>query len=391
MGFVLHNDLRLFSNFTYFLDDPVHGDQFEQAEQRTAAGGRVTCRRLGHFHDRHTESAIGAQFRRDWLSPVGLYHAEARERLSTTREDRVGQTMASVYAQTEIEWTRALRTTFGVRADRYQFSVTSNNPLNSGDGADALVSPKFGAVFGPWSGTELYANAGMGFHSNDARGAVIGVDPASGELADRVTPLVRARGAEVGLRTVKLRGLQSTVALWYLGLDSELVFVGDAGTTEAGRPSGRVGLEWTNYASLRSWLTLDADFAWTQARFTDDDPAGDRISGALDRVISGGLTLEPRQPLFGSIRVQHFGPRALVEDGSVMSKSTTLWNGEVGYRLSNRARLVLEVFNIFDAEASDIDYFYTSRLAGEPDEGIDDIHTHPALPRSEWFGLQVAF
>jgi hypothetical protein len=102
---------------------------------------------------------------------------------------------------------------------------------------------------------------------------VIRVDPASGEFVDRVTPLVRARGAEVGLRTVKVRGLQSTVALWYLGLDSELVFVGDAGTTEAGRPTRRVGLEWTNYASLRSWLTLDADFAWTHARFADDDPA----------------------------------------------------------------------------------------------------------------------
>ena len=390
-AFVLHNDLNLFSNFTYFLEDPVHGDQFEQAEQRTAAGGRVTYRKLGHFYDRHTESAFGVQLRRDWLSPVGLYHTESRQRLSTTREDRVGQTMASAHAQTEIEWTRALRTTFGLRADAYQFNVTSNNPLNSGDGVDGMVSPKFGAVLGPWSGTELYANAGMGFHSNDARGAVVRVDPASGEPVDRVTPLVRARGAEVGLRTVRVRGLQSTVALWYLGLDSELMFVGDAGTTEAGRPSRRVGLEWTNYANVRSWLTLDADLAWTRARFTDGDPAGDRISGALDRVISAGLTVAPRQPLFGSIRVRHFGPRALVEDGSVMSKSTTLWNGEVGYRLSTRTRLLLEVFNIFDADASDIDYFYASRLPGEPDGGVLDIHSHPALPRSAWFGVQLAF
>ncbi len=112
-------------------------------------------------------------------------------------------------------------------------------------GADGLVSPKFGAVFGPWAGTEFYANAGMGFHSNDARGAVISVDPLTGEPADRVTPLVRARGAEVGVRTVRVRGLQSTVSLWYLGIDSELLFVGDAGTTEAGRPSRRVGVEWT--------------------------------------------------------------------------------------------------------------------------------------------------
>ena len=390
-GFLLHNSLNLFSNFTYFLDDPDNGDQFEQAERRVAAGGRLTYRRLGHFFERHTESAVGVQLRRDWLDPVGLYRTASRQRLSTTREDEVGQTMAGVYAQTEIEWTRSLRTTFGLRADRYQFSVTSDNPLNSGDGADGLISPKVGAIFGPWNGTELYANAGTGFHSNDARGTAITVDPLTGEPVDRVTPLVRAKGAEIGLRTVRIRGLQSTVALWYLGIDSELLFVGDAGTTESGRPSRRVGIEWTNYARLANWLTLDADLAFTRAKFIDDDPAGTRIPGALDRVISAGVTIEPQKQVFGSLRVRHFGPRPLIEDASVTSNSTTLWNGEAGYRFSSKARLVLEVFNLFDAEVSDIDYFYQSRLPGEPEDGVEDIHTHPALPRSARLGLQFSF
>jgi TonB dependent receptor/Carboxypeptidase regulatory-like domain/TonB-dependent Receptor Plug Domain len=390
-GFVLRNSLNLFSNFTYFLEDPERGDQFEQAERRTTVGGRVTYRRLGRFFERHTESVLGVQVRRDWLDPVGLYHTQARQRFSTTRQDRVGQTMTGAHAETEVEWTRTVRTTLGLRADAYQFSVTSSNALNSGDGSDAMVSPKFGAVFGPWAGTEIYANAGLGFHSNDARGAAIQVDPASGEPVDRVTPLVRARGAEVGFRTVRMRGLHSTVTLWYLGLDSELLFVGDAGTTEPGRPSRRVGIEWTNYARLTPWLVIDGDLAWSNARFRDDDPAGNLIPGAIERVISAGVTVEARQPLFGSIRVRHFGPRPLIEDGSVTSGGTTLWNAEAGYRLSSRARLVLEIFNIFDAEASDIDYFYASRLRGEPDEGVDDVHMHPALPRSAWFGVKVAF
>ncbi len=390
-GFLLHNRLNLFSNFTYFLDDPDNGDQFEQSERRVAAGGRVTYRRLGHFLERHTESAVGVQLRHDWLDPVGLYRTAARRRLSTTREDEVGQTMAAVYAQSEVEWTRAFRTTFGLRADSYQFSVLSDNPLNSGDGADGLVSPKLGAIFGPWNGTEVYVNAGTGFHSNDARGAAIAIDPATGEPADRVTPLVRAKGAEIGFRTVRIRGLQSTVALWYLGIDSELLFVGDAGTTEAGRPSRRGGVEWTNYMRLAPWITADADLAFTRARFTDRDPAGTQIPGALDRVISAGLTIEPRKSLSGSLRVRHFGPRPLIEDGSVTSKSTTIWDGEVGYRLSNKARLVLETFNLFDAEVSDIDYFYASRLPGEPSDGVEDIHTHPALPRSARIGVQFSF
>jgi hypothetical protein len=278
-----------------------------------------------------------------------------------------------------------------VRADVYQFSVVSNNAVNSGSGEDGLVSPKLGAVFGPWAASELYANAGMGFHSNDARGAAIRVDPLTGEAADRVTPLARAKGAEVGFRTVRIPGLQSTVALWYLGIESELLFVGDAGTTEAGRPSRRFGIEWTNYARVNRWLTVDLDVSYSSARFTDNDPAGDRIPGALDRVLSGGITFDAREPFFGSLRMRHFGPRPLIEDGSVKSMSTTLWNGELGYRLSSRARVVMELFNLFDADVADIDYFYTSRLPGEPEEGIEDVHTHPAPPRSARVGLQLSF
>jgi len=390
-AFLLRNSLNLFSNFTYFLDDPENGDQFEQAERRIAAGGRLTYRRLGHLFDRHTESAIGLQLRRDWLSPVGLYRTAARRRLSTTREDEVGQTMAGAHAQTEIEWMRHLRTTFGLRADLYQFAVTSDNALNSGEGVAALASPKFAAALGPWKGTELYFNTGAGFHSNDARGATISVDPITGLPANRVTPLVRAKGAEVGLRTVRFRGVQSTVALWYLGLDSELLFAGDAGTTEAGRPSRRVGLEWTNYARVRPWLMVDGDVALSRARFTDADPAGTYIPGALDRVISAGATIEPRRSFFGSLRVRHFGPRPLIEDASVRSRATTIWNGEAGYRLSRTARLVVEVFNLFDAAVSDIDYFYVSRLPGEPVEGVADVHTHPALPRTIRLGVQMGF
>jgi outer membrane receptor protein involved in Fe transport len=334
---------------------------------------------------------VGLQVRRDWIDPVGLYRTSAGRRFATTREDVVGQTMTGLFGQTEIEWSRMLRTTVGLRADFYQFDVTSHLPENSGSGSAALASPKFGAVIGPWSGTEFYVNAGMGFHSNDARGAVIRVDPVSGEPVDRVTPLVRATGAELGLRSVALRGLQSTVAWWYLHIDSELLFVGDAGTTDAGRPSKRFGIEWTNYWRPRRWLTADADVSFSRARFDDAAPEGNYIPGALARVIAAGLSVEPPRGAFGSVRVRHFGPRPLIEDASVNSKPTTLWNAEGGYRLTSRARLVIEVYNIFNAEVSDIDYFYTSRLPGEPVGGIDDIHTHPALPRSYRVALQLTF
>jgi hypothetical protein len=390
-AYVMRNSLNLFSNFTYFLDDPVNGDQFEQAEKRIATGGRATYRQLGHLFGRHVESSAGLQVRHDALSPVGLYRTIGGQRTSATREDEVGQTMTGLFAQSEIEWTPKFRTTFGLRADVYQFSVTSDLAANSGSGADTMASPKFGAVLSPWVGTELYVNAGTGYHTNDARGAVTTIDPASGDPADPVTPFVRAKGAEFGLRTVKIRGLQSTVSLWYLGIDSELLFVGDAGTTEPGRPSRRMGIEWSNYWRVRPWLNADLDLSISSAEFTDDDPAGHLIPGAIDRVISGGLTVEPSKPLFGSIRLRHFGPRPLIEDGSVRSEATTLWNGEAGYRLSPKVRLVLEAFNLFDADASDADYYYGSRLPGEAAGGVDDVHTHPVIPRTFRFGLHVSF
>jgi hypothetical protein len=390
-GYLQRNSLNLFSNFTFFLDDPVNGDQFEQAERRVTSGGRFSYRRLGHFLGRHAESAVGAQLRTDWLDPVGLYHTAQARRLSTTREDSVSQQMLGFYGQTEIEWARKVRTTLGLRSDTYHFDVTADNPLNSGQGTDTIVSPKLAVVFGPFASTELYVNAGGGFHSNDARGAVISVDPKTGDPADRVTPLVRAKGAEVGVRTVAVKGLQSTLSVWYLGLASELLFVGDAGTTEAGRPSRRVGVEWTNYARLAPWLTVDGDLSFSRARFSEEDPAGDYVPGALGRVVAAGVTVEPKKRVFGSLRVRHFGPRPLVEDASVRSRATTLWNAEGGYRLSARARLVLEAYNLFDAEVADIDYFYASRLAGEPAEGVEDIHTHPAIPRLVRLSLQVGF
>jgi outer membrane receptor protein involved in Fe transport len=383
-------DMGLWSNFTYFLDDQNNGDQFQQVDHRFVSGAKISHRRVNRWDGRPTQNTFGAQLRHDSISN-GLYNTVARERLSTTRQDDVGETSAGVYAQNEIEWTPWLRSMLGVRGDQYHFTVTSDDPVNSGRRTDGIVSPKGGVVIGPFLGTEFYANAGLGFHSNDARGTTITRDPETDERVDQVTPLVRAKGAELGMRTVALPHLQSTVSLWSLNLDSELVFVGDAGTTEAGRPSRRYGIEFANYYSPRRWLTLDADLSWSHARFTDEDPAGDFIPGSVERVFSAGLTVDDVHGLFGSLRVRYFGPRPLVEDDSVRSEATSRVNLAAGYKLTPKIRLVFDVFNLFNAEDSDIDYYYGSRLPGEPAAGVEDVHFHPTLPRTARLGLSVSF
>ena len=381
-AYALRGGLNLFQNFTYFLENPVDGDQVEQEGQRWSSGARVVHRRLGRVLNRSAESSVGASVRNDEVSTVGLYNTIARRRTNTIRDDAVGQTTVGLFAQSEIEWNPVFRTTLGMRGDLYRYEVVAQNPLNSGSGDTALVSPKLTAVLGPWAGSEIYLNYGRGFHSNDPRAATVRVDPVSGDPVGREDPLVPARGGEVGFRTVALRGLQSTVALWYLSFDSELLFVGDAGITEASRPSRRWGVEWTNYARFTPWMTGEVDLSFSRARFSDVDPAGSFIPGALDRVVGAGLTVEPARRVFGGIRLRHFGPRPLIEDASIRSESTTIWNGEVGFRVNERMNITVEGFNLLNSDVSDIDYFYLSRLPGEPLEGIEDIHFHPSLPRT---------
>jgi hypothetical protein len=385
-------DLDLFSNFTYFLDDPENGDQFRQADHRFVSGARLTHRRLGRWAGRAVQNTFGVQWRNDDIANVGLYHTVARRTLETIREDSVVQTSLGGFMQNETEWAPWLRSLAGLRIDGYRFGVeASSAAANSGKDYAGLVSPKGGIVLGPWKRTEIYANAGLGFHSNDARGATITVDPATGDPAPRVTPLARARGAELGIRSVRVPRLQTSLAVWTLSLDSELIFIGDAGTTEAGRPSHRYGVEWTNYYSPRPWLTFDADLSVSRARFTDDDPAGQAIPGSVETVISGGATVDSLHNVFGSVRWRYFGPRSLVEDQSLRSKATSLVNLEAGYRFTKDVRIAVDVFNVLNTKHSDIDYFYRSRLPGEPSGGIDDIHFHPTLPRTARVSLVLGF
>jgi hypothetical protein len=391
VAYGLDYGLDLFSNFTYLLNDPVNGDQFEQVDQRSVFGARANHRRRSRVFGRTLEHAVGFQVRHDRIGPLGLFATAERRRISTTREDRVLQTSSGVYYQGELAFTDRFRATGGLRGDVYHFDVRSTRPENSGTESAGLVSPKLGVVFAPSTKLEMYGNFGYGFHSNDARGATITIDPANGEPADAVTPLVRTRGGEFGVRSILIPKLQTTVAIWGLALDSELIFVGDAGTTEAGRPSRRFGVEWTNYYSPQPWLTVDADLSWSSARFIDNDPVGPQIPGAVRWVASAGIAVSDLSGFSGQLRARYLGPRPIVEDGSVEAKRSMLFNAEAGYRVARGTRLFLDVLNLFDANASDIDYYYPSRLAGEPDAGVAGIHTHPVAPRTVRIGVRVDF
>jgi hypothetical protein len=396
-AYVFDSGLRLWSNFTLNLVDPVNGDQIEQQDERTTFGGHWAFWHQAQALEARTE--LGVELRQDNIYELGLWNTRERQRLSAVGTHSVNEGSVAAYLGEAIKPLPWLRLHGGVRYDAYTFKVdaTTNTvvaALNSGTVNAGIFSPKAGLALGPWAKTEFYLSWGQAFHSNDARGITQAWADSDGngilDPVETVTPLVKIQGSEVGVRTSLLPGLTSTLSLWQLDFDSELVFVGDAQTTEAGRSSRRWGVEWTNYYKPLDWLILDLDYSWSHARYTQADPAGDYIPGALEDVLTAGATLG-QDPWQATLRARYFGPRPLLEDNSVRSSGSLIWSLRLAAKPWKGGELSVDVLNLFDVKASDIEYYYPSLLAGEtpvddtdgdgiPD-AVNDIHLHPAEPR----------
>lgn len=386
-GYAMDYGLKLFSNFTYFMEDPVRGDQFEQAEDRNVYGFNAAYSR-NMTVGVPAELRLGLQNRYDDID-VGLYKTEQRVRYATTRSDNVRQSLSSAYASLQQEWSDQFRSVVSLRADLYRFDVNAGLPANGGNGDDTLVSPKLNLIYTATPTTEYFFSAGQGFHSNDARGTTITVDPVSGDPVDSVDPLAKARSVEVGMRTSVIPNTQLAVSMFSLKLDSELLYVGDAGTTEALGESKRRGIEMGAIYAPNDWLVVDADLTLTRARLTGVG-ADDRIPNSVDKTAAIGLIVNNLHNWSGGLRVRYLGDAPLIEDNSIKSDSTILLNAQTTYQFNPNLSLALEVFNLLDSKDNDITYYYESQLAGEVAPQAD-FHFHPAEPRSVRLTLHASF
>jgi outer membrane cobalamin receptor len=379
-AYLVRNQLDLYSNFTYFLNDAVNGDQFSQPDRRVTSG--IDASHTWHVHRNGqltSDVTVGAQLQNDNVFN-GLYSTRARQRLSTTREDHVVESSAALFVESATRWSDILRTVAGVRANGYRFDVRSDRVENSGATSARMVSPSLNLAFGPFGLTEFYANIGNGFHSNDARGTVAAVDPKTGEPMGRAPGLVRSRGMELGVRTEAIPKNQASLSLYRLDFDSELTFAGDEGTTEAGAPSRRYGIEFSNYYKPFKWLSVDFDAAFAHARSRGTAPAASRLPGAVEGVGQFALSVDRLGPWSGALRLRYFGPRPLVEDNSVRSRQSVTLNGRVGYRIGGGMRIEVEGFNLVSRRDAAVSYYYASRMQGQA--ARDDVHFHPIEPRS---------
>ena len=386
-AYVVRSRFRLTSNFTYLLEDPDNGDEFQQAEHRMVYGASARKAWPTTLAGLPTTLRLGVEGRYDDIGKIGLYRSVGGRATAPVREDAVDEYSLGGFAEAEINLTPTLRAIVGLRADVYGYDVRAGLPANSGDGSDALVAPKVALAWRVAAPLELYANYGESFHSNDVRGATIRVDPVTGDPAERVGLLSRARGAELGARYEHGDLNLSLVGFW-LDLGSELVFVGDAGGTEANAASRRYGAELSAFWHANDRLTFDVSGAYTQARLRGVG-AEDRIPQSVSVVAAAGVTARLTDALTTTARVRHLGKAPLIEDGAVFSDPTTLVSLGAYYTLG-RLRLGVDVYNLLDSKDADITYFYESRLAGEA-QGVSDIHLHPVEPRQVRASLRVQF
>ena len=385
--------LELWSNFTYFLDDPVMGDQFEQIDRRRIHGASLSRATELQFEGVAVHNTAGLQWRRDDIREVGLHRSRNRGRLGTIRSDAVAEDSLGLFIDNEIRWNARLRSTLGLRIDTFRFEVDDRTGVNvngidlsanSGRESDGIGSLRASVIYTPGKHWELYTAAGQAFHSNDARGTTARIDPANGENTSPVDPLVRSRGAETGIRAFLDNRLSASLSVWWLSLDSELLFVGDAGNTEPSRASERRGLELTGYWQVAQDWSADIEYAWTHAQFTEGDPTdpslGDAVPGSIGSVLSLGLSTRGNSGAFGSLRLRYFGPRDLEENGAIRSDSSLALNLRAGLERGNFS-VTFDVLNLLDSDDHDITYWYASRLRGET-RPVSDVHYHPMEPRS---------
>jgi len=474
MAYGFYYDLDLFSDFTYHLVDPYKGDQFEQQDRRWVAGFDARHKIYSNWLGRKVETTFGMQLRNDWIHN-GLFRTEDRVRTdktfytanyldapssldqiavlpAATDLNKFTETIGSPWVESKIQWAEKFRSILAVRGDYGRGIITSfTNPLNpnfpnypsnyppnfnpnSGQSVSKfLPSPKASLIFGPWGNTELYVQGGFSYHTNDVRGATQLYEPVSPDFPYYNTPtyntpnpiripfLVQTKGGEVGVRTAAIPQLQSTVEVWYLHSNSELLQDGDTGGTSPSQQSSiRYGIEVGNYYTPSEHLVFDADFADSRAIFSQDDPDdstffttntptgspqlcaknsncfgliptgggtylqnqyGKEVPEAVRWVVASGVTLQGYKGFSASLRLRYFGARPLTSDAIYTSPSTALVNLGATYKFNKNWSLLGEVLNLFDRQDHDVDYAYVSQI--KPAAGLGLPATPPTTPAGQ--------
>lgn len=376
----VHYDLDLFSNFTFFAQDPLRGDGILQSDDREVVGGHL--QHHIHYSIGKLPAILTSGF--DWrqdFADVGLFRQQEREVFGALTDSGIRERNLSFYLQQEFQLNPALRIIAGLRHDRFRFGVRDRQSgQDLGVEKRSLTSPKASLLYSPQGqdGPHFFANYGQGFHSNDARSVV---------TAPQGTALAQAVGYEAGYRQLFGQRLEVSLAYWWLDLDGELVFVGDEGTTELRGPTHRHGPEAEVRWRISPHLWLDAHLSHSQGRFRETDEV---IARAPRLVGAGGISFLTPCKLSGNLRLRHIGQHPLVEDNSVQAKGYTVADLYLDYPLGDRLKAYLSIENLLGADIREAQTFFESRLPHEP-QPMPDTHFTPGNPFTIRFGIRYGF
>ena len=441
----IHSRMALWNNFTHYLDDGVNGDQAEQDETRTTLGLASTYKVSAQIAGLAMETVAGLQVRYDDILVDRKHTYHANTILGTCFQeqdnpeayipgnpeftggntiryaalngnctaDKVHLLVVSPYLQETIHFASWLRTTLGMRAD-YEHATDRNAArapdVNYGTitpayatGGQWLVQPKVNIALGPWKKTELYFSYGTGFHSNDVRG-VFGF--AAGQNTSGSPLLSKATGMELGLRSNIIPKVNLDIAVFQQDFNSELSYNADVGSDDASGPSRR--------------LELNTDLAFAKPRYrcppsgsdsgvctgigSPENP-GSYIADSPNFIYSAGVLIHALGPWSGALQWRRLGTHSLVDGGlltndqpypyqpGVLAKDNgySEWNLDVGYEFSHGWKVRVSIYNLFNSKDNAADYYYQSRLPGEPAHGYSDFQVHPLEPISDRATLSYTF
>jgi outer membrane receptor protein involved in Fe transport len=376
----------LYTNFTFFLNDPVNGDGIQQHDNRIMYGGDVGYKQRAEILGMPSIGMIGFQTRVDDIH-ARLGTQVTRNPLGTTTDSDILEASYAPYIKAEVQPFPWMRLTGGLRAEMFTFDVRNRcldcaeQPVGRTD--SSIVLPKANLILGPWFRTEFFANYGEGYHSNDARSAV-----AAGS-----SPLARARTYEVGFRSKPWgpEGIELITTLWAIDLKSELVFVGDEGTTENRGATRRRGIEAAVRGQVWGPIYVNGSVTWSKAEFVN----GDAIPLAPELTAYGAILVQWPEGLRSQIQATYLGVRPLIEDRSVKAPSWVDIDLSERYVLPiklphGRLEAFLFIQNLLNTKWEQATFFFESRLRNEP-AGVNDIHFVPGNPRFFMGGLAWYF
>ncbi|CAM1340969.1 TonB-dependent receptor [Tenacibaculum amylolyticum] len=375
-------DFELFSNFTFFLEDPVNGDQIKQKENRTIFG----------FNSEYKKVFYGDKINGHWVAGISLRNDRSRDNelsrtlnrsqvLQRIQLGNINETNVGGYVGTTLQIGKWMLNP-SVRLDYFNFQYNDAlvTQYQTQKETNAIVSPKFNVFYNTSDKLQLYVKTGKGFHSNDTRVVVA-------EQGREILPATY--GFDTGFIWKPTPKMFFNLAYWYLYVEQEFVYVGDAGIVEPSGETRRQGIDLSYRYQPLSWLYWSVDANYTHAR-SINDPAGQNfIPLAPDFTLVSGLNVLFDSGFYGGINVRHLDNRPANEDNSIVAEGYTVADLNMGYRWKD-VSLGIQIQNLFDTDWNETQFATESRLQNEL-APVEEIHFTPGTPFFLKASLQYNF